>query len=378
MQRAVDICRDLISIRSVTRCDDTIVRYVAKILENIGFNCEVLTFSSDDGTNVVHNLYAEYDSGKGGRNLGFLGHLDTVPAGDGWTYEPFSATSVDDFLYGRGIADMKGGVGCFLAALETGVEHITGKVSIFLTCDEEIGTYEGIQSVLRWAVEHKKIPDHCLIGEPSSDKKICDRMYIGHRGSINISAKACGEQMHSAYVTNDNKNNALERLCCYVSDVSMFKFDRIDNRFPECVVSPTMIKSANIAENVVPAYAEMNFNVRYSGAYTYDDIVSIFSDLAKKYEIEISYRNSGCAYICDDLYLLDIASKAVSDILGYIPLKSAGGGTSDGRFMIDLCPLIELGMIDETIHKANECVRISDCVDLANVYLRFLQLYFSS
>lgn len=378
MSRAVEICKELVSIRSVTRCDDTIVRYVSGLLEKLGFHSEILTFKSNDGVNVVHNLYAEYDSGKNGRNLGFLGHLDTVPAGDGWKYDPFSATENDGFLYGRGIADMKGGVGCFLAALEDCVQHVSGKVSVFLTCDEEIGTYEGMQSVLRWAIEHNKIPDHCLIGEPSSEEKICDRMYVGHRGSVNVTAKASGEQMHSAYVVAGNKNNALERMCRFATDVSAIKFDKIDEHFPKCVISPTMIQSANIAENVVPAYAEMNFNVRYSGAYVEDEIIAMFSEIAKNYDIDISYRSSGRAYICDDQFLIDVASRAVYDVLGYRPERSTGGGTSDGRFMIDLCPLIELGMVDETIHKANECVRVSDSDKLSDVYSKFLQIYFSS
>jgi len=376
MERALEICSDLVAFNTVTPGGRSILEYAESILKKLGFRVEILTFQSQDGTNVVDNLYAEYVSNQNGRKLGFLGHLDVVPPGDAWSFDPFKATISDGKLYGRGIADMKGGAGCFLAALENSIASIDGTVSIFLTCDEEIGTYEGTRALLDWAVEHNKIPDHCLIGEPSSDKKICDRIYIGHRGSVNIEAHASGIQAHSAYVSKDTKNSALEKICSFINDVSAYDFKHNDKRFPECIASATMISSANIAQNVIPASSSVNFNVRFSADYTSGDIVDIFRALAEKYEISITYTPSGEPYICEDVVLLDVASSSIIDVLGYKPTYSAGGGTSDGRFMIKHCPIVEMGMVDATIHQVDEHVDVGDCEKLASVYKRFIERYF--
>lgn len=377
MKKAIDICSDLINIQTVTPGGNEIIKYVSDFLEKLGFTTKHLVFSSKDGTNVIDNLYAEYSAGVG-PNLGFLGHLDTVPPGDGWKTDPFKCVHVDGQLYGRGIADMKGGAGCFLAALQEALKHIKGSLSIFLTCDEEIGSYEGMQALLDWAVHNNKIPDHCLIGEPSSNVNICDRIYIGHRGSINIQAHASGEQAHSAYVSPQTKNSALEKMCEFVVDIKYYKFKHDDLRFPDNIASATIMHNSNVAVNVIPSSADANFNVRFSADYTSADIVEIFKNLAKKYDISITYKLSGDPYICEDEFLLQIASQSVSDVLGYLPEYSAGGGTSDGRFMIKHCPVIEMGMVDATIHKVDEHVKADDCEKLANVYKKFIELYFKN
>lgn len=374
--RAFEICKDLIEFNTITPGGIEILEYIEHFLSKLGFKVEILTFTSQDKKNVVHNLYAEY--GSGGKNLGFLGHLDVVPPGEGWDFDPFKCTCHDGFIYGRGIADMKGGAGCFLAALEEKISEINGRISVFLTCDEEVGTYEGGQALLDWAQANNKLPDHCLIGEPSSDQKICDRIYIGHRGSINILATAHGVQSHSAYVANSGKNNALEKICAYVHEIMMYRFKHDDLRYPECTISPTLINNSNIAENVVPDWCCVNFNVRFSADYTFESVVQIFKDIAKKYDISIEYKKSGDAYICEDGRLLNTASRSILDALGYSPKYSAGGGTSDGRFMNKYCPVIEFGMPDGTIHKINEHVRLGDCEKLTEVYKRFLEIYFSN
>lgn len=375
MKKAIDICSDLVSIKTVTPGGEEVIRYVSNLLDNLGFTTRHLVFTSKDGKNVVDNLYAEYCCGKG-RNLGFLGHLDTVPPGDGWSTDPFKCTCIGGEMYGRGIADMKGGAGCFLASLQKTLQHVKGTLSVFFTCDEEIGSYEGTQALLDWALRNNKVPDHCLIGEPSSDKNICDRIYIGHRGSINIQAQAGGEQAHSAYISEQTKNSALEKLCEFIIEIKNYKFKHDDTRFPENIASATIVHSSNIAVNVIPGRADVNFNVRFSADYTSSDIVEIFRDIAVKYGISIIPKPSGEPYICEDKLLLQIASQSINDVLGYSPEYSAGGGTSDGRFMIKYCPVIEMGMVDATIHKVDEHVNAADCEKLAEVYERFIELYF--
>ena len=374
MERVLEICKDLVNFHTVTPGGREVLDCVANILTPLGFSVEILNFKSEDGSNSVYNLYAEFCSNENGPNLGFLGHLDTVPPGDGWEYDPFVATVSGDRLYGRGIADMKGGAGCFLASLEKSISKVDGKISIFLTCDEEIGTYEGAQALLKWAKDNGKIPTHCLIGEPSSNEKICDRIYIGHRGSINILTSCQGLQCHSAYVTKSTKNNPAEKIGRLIADVAQYEF-KSDSRFPETIASPTVVECSNIAQNVIPGAASVNFNVRFS-SYSSVDMVKIFQEIGKKYDAVVTYTPSGEPYICEDEKLLKLANLAISGVTGYMPEFSAGGGTSDGRFMIHYCPVVEMGVVDATIHKANEFVKIDDLAKLSEIYSRFIELYF--
>lgn len=374
MERVLEICKNLVNFRTVTPGGPEILEYVKDILTPLGFSVEILNFKSEDGSNSVYNLYAEFCSNENGPNLGFLGHLDTVPPGDGWEYDPFVATLSGDRLYGRGIADMKGGAGCFLASLEKSIAKIKGKVSIFLTCDEEVGTYEGTQALLKWAKDNDKIPTHCLIGEPSSFEKICDRIYIGHRGSVNILTSCQGLQCHSAYVAKSTNNNPAEKIGRFIAEVSKYEF-KSDDRFPETIASPTVVECSNIAQNVTPGYASVNHNIRFS-AYSTADIKLIFEEIARKYDMSVSVTPSGEPYICEDEKLLEIAKQATFENTGYLPEFSAGGGTSDGRFMIHYCPVVEMGVVDATIHKANEYVKIADLSKLSDIYSRFIELYF--
>lgn len=377
--RALEICKDLVSFNSVTYTESEILDYVAGILKKMDFSVEILEFSANDekfstGFRKVRNLFAT--RGTSEKVLGILGHLDTVPAGEGWHSDPFKATERDGKLYGRGIVDMKGGAGCLLAALEELSIDLNSKINIFFTCDEEIGSYEGTRALLDWAKAQGQLPTDCLICEPSSNKKVCDRIYIGHRGSININVKARGEQAHSAYINKQTANNALENICKFVSEISGFDFDDDGKNFEKTIASPTMIEASNLAVNVIPSHACVNFNVRFSDKFSSGDIVNIFRKKANRIGLEVEYMPSGEPYICRNKELINCAQRAISKTLGYEAELSTGGGTSDGRFMITICPIIELGMVDKTLHQIDEHVEIEDCENLKNVYKEFIKNYF--
>ncbi len=371
----VKFCSGLVRCKSVTPTDDGAIAYIAEFLKNLGFETQILEFSEKERT--VRNLFAKFERGEGA-NLGFLGHSDVVPAGDGWNSDPFEPAQRDGFLIGRGVADMKGGISAFCCAVSRFVDEksFNGSIRVFITGDEEIGSYQGIRSVLDWADQHDEIPDDCLIGEPSSDKEVGDRVFTGHRGSINVRAKSVGKQLHVAYSQNDT--NSLAQICKYVAEMKGHEWKYEDKRFPKTNLEPTLLFTGNYAENVIPGESSANLNIRFGADYNSDQLKQILEEKAAPLGIDLSFRVSGEAYCCDDENLKSLMSSAVKKATGLIPQFSAEGGTSDGRHMIKHCNVIEFGIQDETIHQNNERVKISDLRKLEDIYLEFLKLYFNA
>lgn len=369
MTDVVSFCSDLIKFQSISPNDAGILDYLSNFLRNIGFEVKILTFSSSNGSNTVSNLFAKY--GKSNRRiLGFLGHVDVVPAGTGWN--AFSAIQRDGLLIGRGVADMKGGVAAFCCAVEEYVKNsFDGTIEIFLTCDEEIGSFEGTRSLLQWAQEQNLMPHDCLIGEPSSDKVVGDRIYLGHRGSMNVSVKSHGKQGHVAY----DSVNSLTHLCKYITRIANYNWRYIDKRFPKTKVEPTLLFTNNYAVNIVPDESSANINIRYGADYTANELKQIFIDAIEDSDIELEFRISGDAYYCES-NLQHTLSDAITSTVGIVPELSAAGGISDGRYMIDHCNIVEFGLPDSTIHQKNEHVKIADLYNLEKIYAEFLQRYF--
>lgn len=371
----VKFCSDLVRSKSITPTDDGAIECIAEFLKNSGFETKILEFSEKGRS--VRNLFAKIGKGEG-RSLGFLGHSDVVPAGDGWDSDPFDPIQRDGFLIGRGVADMKGGISAFCCAVSKFVEEksFDGSIKIFITGDEEIGTYQGIQSVLDWAEANGEIPDDCLVGEPSSDKEVGDRVFVGHRGSINVKAKFVGKQLHVAY--SKEGDNSLAQICRYVSAMKDYKWKYEDKRFPKTNLEPTLLFTGNYAENVIPEESSANINIRFGADYNSEQLKQILSEKADPFGIKLSFRVSSEAYICDDENLKVLLSQAIRDVTGLTPRFSAEGGTSDGRYMIEHCNVIEFGIQDETIHQSNERVKVEDLKKLKDIYFEFLKLYFDA
>lgn len=369
----VQFCSGLINCCSVTPTNDGAIEYIASFLQQRGFQTKILEFS--EGENHVKNLFAKISRGQG-KNLGFLGHSDVVPAGDGWDTPPFSATIVGDHLVGRGVTDMKGGISAFCVAVDKFLaeKNFEGSISFFITGDEEIGTYQGILSVLDWAVQNREIPDDCLIGEPSSFEKVGDRIYIGHRGSINARLIAKGKQGHVAQPKSFD--NSLLKICQCITQMKAFQWKHNELRFPPTNLEPTLLYTGNYAENVVPGESSANVNVRFSADYSSEEIKEILSSIANQFGISIEFRVNGEAYCCDDENLKNKLSRAIERVAGISPKFSAAGGTSDGRHMIKYCNVIEFGVQDSTMHQSNECCKTADLEILQNIYYEFLKNYF--
>ena len=371
----VKFCSDLVRCKSVTPIDDGAIDFISDFLKNLGFATKILEFSEKGRT--VRNLFAKFQREEGA-NLGFLGHSDVVPAGDGWDSDPFDPILKDGFLIGRGVADMKGGISAFCCAVSRFVKEksCNGSIRVFITGDEEVGSYQGIPSVLDWAEEKGEIPDDCLVGEPSSDKEVGDRVFIGHRGSINVRAKSVGKQLHVAY--SKNNTNSLAQVCRYIAVMKDYEWKHEDKRFPKTNLEPTLLFTGNYAENVIPGESSANLNIRFSADYSSDQLKQILTEKAVQFGIDLDFRVSGEAYCCDDERLKNLLSSAIKNATGLTPRFSAEGGTSDGRHMIKHCNVIEFGIQDETIHQQNEKVRIDDLKKLEDIYFEFLKLYFNA
>jgi succinyl-diaminopimelate desuccinylase len=372
----VEFCSNLINFESVTPNDNGTLDYIENFLSNLGFKTKILVFESNDKKNVVKNLFAEYGSSSK-RILGFLGHSDVVPPGDNWGSNPFVATQRDDYLIGRGVADMKGGIAAFCCAVEQFLKSNGGTsaaIQIFISGDEEIGSYEGTRSLIKWCKENGKIPNDCLIGEPTSSSIIGDRVYLGHRGSMNINVKSVGKQGHIAYV--DNYKNSLAAVCRYITSLMNHDWIYTDKRFPKTNIEPTMLFTNNYAENIAPDTTSARLNIRYGADYQSVELKKFFLDEALGQDIEVEFSVSGDSYYCDGGELKNILSDAIFDVAAINPEFSAGGGISDGRYMIEHCNIIEFGLQDAFIHQKNEKVKISDLKILEKMYLSFIRRYF--
>ncbi|MDR1235760.1 MAG: succinyl-diaminopimelate desuccinylase [Holosporaceae bacterium] len=371
----IDFCSDLIRCRSVTPDDDGAIDYIANFLSLIGFETKILTFKSEDNSNVIKNLFAKY--GNSDRKiLGFIGHSDVVPAGENWETNPFAAVQKNGFLIGRGVADMKGGIASFCCAVAEFIRQpFSGSIEFFITGDEEVGSREGIRSLIEWADDAKLIPHDCLIGEPSSDVRLGDRIYSGHRGSLNVFVKSRGKQGHSAYPAN--YKNSLANLCRYIVKISDYPWKHENKKFPKTNLEVTMLFSDNCATNIVPELSSANLNIRFGDDYTSETLKTIIEQEAKEFnELTFDFYPSGEAYYCDNERLKNILAASVKEVVNIDPSFSAAGGTSDGRFMIHHCNVIEFGVQDATIHQKDEKVKVSDLQNLKKIYLSFLKKYF--
>jgi succinyl-diaminopimelate desuccinylase len=370
----VSFCSDLIKCKSVTPANDGAIEYIDDFLASVGFETKILTFMSSDKLNVVNNLFAKFGSSKR-KILGFLGHSDVVPAGDDWKVDPFSAAQSDGFLIGRGAADMKGGIAAFCCAARQFVKRrFDGTIEIFITGDEEIGSHEGIPSVIQWATENTCIPNDCLIGEPSSNLNLGDRVYLGHRGSMNVKVKSIGKQGHVAYPAN--YQNSLSKLCKYIAKAVDYEWKYKNTKFPRTNLEPTLLYTNNYAANVAPEKSSANLNIRFGDDYSSENIKQILSDMAKPFDLSLEFNVSGEAYYGDDANLKSLLANAIKETTGINAEFSAAGGTSDGRHMIKHCNIIEFGLQDSSIHQKNEMVKIADLENLEKIYFRFIEKYF--
>jgi succinyl-diaminopimelate desuccinylase len=384
MNDAVSITRDLVRCRSVTPADAGALGVLENILKSAGFEVHRVTFS-EPGTADIDNLYARI--GQQTPHISFAGHTDVVPAGDetAWSHGAFSGDIKDGFLYGRGAVDMKGGIACSVAAvLQYLADHggkPKGSISFLITGDEEALSVNGTVKLLQWVAARGDKFDHCVLGEPSNVETLGDCIKIGRRGSLSGTLYVDGIQGHVAYP--HRAANPVPDIASIVVALSREPLDRGSAQFQASNLEFTSIDVGNTAGNVIPAQARAKFNIRFNDLHTQDSLRELVEQrVAKaagnriKARIAWEYSNSN-VFVTKPGAFTDLAVAAIEAVAGRKPELSTSGGTSDARFISSYCPVIEFGLVGQTMHQVDERTPVSDLEKLTKIYRGILDRYFA-
>jgi succinyl-diaminopimelate desuccinylase len=370
----VELARDLIRCPSVTPADAGAMAIVERALAGVGFSCRRMAFGG------IENLYAR--RGSGGPNLCFAGHTDVVPPGDEavWRHPPFEAELDGGTLHGRGSADMKSAVACFIAAASR--RRAAGSLSLLITGDEEGEAEHGTKAVVAALQAGGERIDHCLVGEPTSVARLGDMIKIGRRGSVSAEVVVEGVQGHVAYP--DRAANPAPVLVRYLAAVQARMLDEGYPGFQPSNLEITSIDIGNLAGNVIPARASARLNIRFNPAHTG---ASLSAWLHAQGEaagqdftgaVAVTPRVSGEAFLTEPGPFTTLVAGAVEAVAGVKPELSTTGGTSDARFIRALCPVVEFGLVGATMHKVDEQVNLADIRMLTDVYDRVVEDYFAA
>lgn len=373
----VELSRALIRRPSVTPADEGALDVLQNALTGLGFHCTRLKFED------VDNLFARY--GEARPHFCFAGHTDVVPPGDaeGWSRPPFEAALEKGRLWGRGAADMKCAIAAFAAAAASAIDagHVRGSLSFLITGDEEGPAVNGTVKVLKWLRENDIEIDHCLVGEPSNPDALGDMIKIGRRGSINCWLTVTGKQGHVAYpALAKNPIPALMRKLLVLSETPL---DDGYERFQPSSLQVTDIHIGNPAHNVIPEKATARFNVRFNPNWTgakitewaREKIDAVAAEVKAEYTLETIV--SGEAFLTTDMDFLHLLEDVVETKTGRRPELSTSGGTSDARFIKDMAPVAEFGMVGATMHQIDEHVAVDDINRLADIYAAIIERYFN-
>jgi len=370
MEATLELAKDLISRRSVTPEDDGCQAMLAERLEAIGFKATHLRYED------VDNLWIT--RGDGDPVFAFVGHTDVVPTGplDQWTSDPFTPEIRDGMLYGRGAADMKSGIAAFVTAVERFIaknpEH-QGTIALLITSDEEGPSINGTRKVVDYLQENNIKIKWCLVGEPSSENKVGDVVKNGRRGSLGGKLIVRGIQGHVAYP--HLAENPVHKLCPALSELCARVWDEGNKFYPPTSFQVSNIHSGTGADNVIPGEVEILFNYRFCTEITEQELREQTEAILDKYDLdyEMIWKLSGYPFLTAEGDLVDAVKQAVSKVARYETELSTGGGTSDGRFIAPTgAEVVELGPINETIHKLNECVNVEELDLLSEMYENIL------
>lgn len=370
-----ELAKQLVRCPSVTPFNEGALDVLETALNGLGFNCTRLPFG-EQGTADVDNLYARL--GTGSPHFCYAGHTDVVPAGslDEWDFGPFDAVENDGVLYGRGSSDMKGGIAAFVAAVSA-LPDFEGSISLLITGDEEGPAINGTVKMLKWCEQNNQIPDVCIVGEPTNMNEIGDMAKIGRRGSINVSLTVHGIQGHVAYP--HLADNPMPRLIKMLDIFASTELDQGNEFFQPSNLEIVNIDVGNEASNVIPMTATAKFNIRFNSEQTVDGlrkwITDVCDEVGGRYTLDTNL--SGDAFLTPKGSLSELVSRSIEQVTGREVELSTSGGTSDARFIKNYCPVIEFGLINKSIHKVNECVRIDDLLILRDIYLTILKNYFA-
>jgi succinyl-diaminopimelate desuccinylase len=365
----VEIAQALIRCPSVTPASGEVFDVLADALKPLGFDIHRwIMGEAPDGP--TENMVAI--RGSGSPHFGFAGHLDVVPPGEGWASGPFDASVEDGLLIGRGANDMKSAIAAFVAALSR-VDAEGGTVSLLITGDEEGYATYGTPRIIDWLNQRQIRPDMILIGEPTSVDRLGDTVKIGRRGSVNMWIEVPGVQGHVAYP--HRATNPIAPLSRLVSALDALHLDEGTERFPPSNLEFTAVSTPTDASNVIPGSATAQLNIRFNNLQRGADLVRMVEEIAQREApgSKVKARISGEAFLTPPGPLYDVVVEAITEETGQTPKLSTSGGTSDGRFLTTLCPVVDFGLPNATMHKVGECATIEDIHALSRIYERIIR-----
>jgi succinyl-diaminopimelate desuccinylase len=377
---ALDLCRALVRCRSVTPDDGGALGVLETVLKQAGFVTNRVTFS-EAGTPDIDNLHARI--GTGAPHLAFAGHTDVVPVGDAarWRFDPFAAEVADGAIWGRGTADMKGGVAAFAAAACAYVTRhgsARGSIGFLITGDEEGPAINGTEKLLRWAYEKGERFDHCIVGEPTSFEALGDTIKIGRRGSLNGTLIAEGRQGHAAYP--ERADNPIPKLMALLAALTSTPLDKGTPHFGASNLEIVSVDVGNPAFNVIPAQARARFNVRFNDLWTPETLAAELRGRLDSVGVTFTLNFEPCnaiAFLTRPDTFTELVAQAIEKKTRRRPAPSTSGGTSDARFIQAYCPVLEFGGIGATAHMVDEHVAVAELAGLTEIYAAILEAYFA-
>ncbi len=373
MTDPVSLTADLIRCPSVTPEDGGALDLLQDLLETAGFACTRIPRGG------VDNLHARY--GTRGPVLGFNGHTDVVPVGEGWTRAPFGGEIADGRIWGRGACDMKSGVAAWVcAAMDFARAHPDPALSlaILVTGDEEGPGTDGTLAILDWMAANGETLDHCIVGEPTCPERMGEMIKIGRRGSMTARIVATGSQGHAAYP--HRARNPLPPLVGLLDRLARWRLDEGTARFDPSTLSITTVDTGNPANNVIPGAARATVNIRFNDAHSSGSLTEAIRALAAEATVEgvafdIDVSVSGESFVSEPDAFTELVVASVEAETGATPVLSTSGGTSDARFVRRICPVLEFGLVGQSMHKADEHAAVDDIEALARVYGRIIAGY---
>ena len=365
----VDLTARLAACPSVTPATGAVFDVLEQALTPLGFAVHrFVAGEAPDGP--VENLFAT--RGSGAPHFAFAGHLDVVPPGEGWSSDPFAPDIRGGLLHGRGVVDMKGGIAAFVAACADVAGH-DGTLSLIVTGDEEGPATYGTPAIMVWMAERGLRPDMILIGEPTSEARLGDVVKIGRRGSVNMWIAVPGVQGHVAYP--HRADNPVPRLGRLIAALEAIRLDEGNDSFQPSNLEITAVGTASRATNVIPGAATLQLNIRFNDLQRGADLVALVRRTAEAAApgATVEAKISGEAFLTPPGPIYDIVSAAIEAETGAKPSLSTHGGTSDGRFLIALCPVVDFGLPNATMHKLDEAAAVDDIRALQRIYARVIR-----
>ncbi|WP_278376337.1 succinyl-diaminopimelate desuccinylase [Sulfitobacter pontiacus] len=375
----VDLTAKLVRCPSVTPADGGAQEVLFDLLTEAGFDCAW----ADRGG--IKNLFARWGNKGNTRSFGFNGHTDVVPIGNeaDWTMPPFGAEIKDGIMYGRGTTDMKSGVAAFTAAAIDFVRDTPpdGSIVLAITGDEEAEGIDGTRALLDYMQEAGERMDVCLVGEPTCPNKMGEMIKIGRRGSLNAHFRVIGKQGHAAYP--HRANNPMPAMMRLMDQLASHQLDEGTDHFDPSTLTIVTVDTGNPATNVIPAETRATVNIRFNDKHSGASLTTWLEEQAAAIrdsfgvQVELKVKISGESFITPPGELSDLVSKAVQAETGVTPELSTSGGTSDARFMKHHCPVVEFGLVGQSMHEVDENVEVAQIHQLKSIYTRILKDYFA-